>query len=78
MAIAVTTLGLIATLLHNNRELSFLSNPLISVTLLIVGTSAVISILMPYAAESFPIRLRGRATGWSQVAASRRSACSKA
>ena len=27
-----------------------------------VGTSAVISILMPY--ESFPIRLRGRATGW--------------
>jgi putative MFS transporter len=24
----------------------------------------VISILMPYAAESFPVRLRGRATGW--------------
>jgi len=41
------------------------SNPLVSVSLLIVGTSAVISILMPYAAESFPIiRLRGRATGW--------------
>lgn len=33
-------------------------------SLLIVGTGAVISILLPYSAESFPIRLRGRATGW--------------
>lgn len=64
LAIAVTTLGLIATLLRNNHALPFLSNPLISVSLLVVGTSAVISILMPYAAESFPVRQRGRATGW--------------
>jgi MFS transporter, putative metabolite:H+ symporter len=64
LAIAVTTLGLLATLLRNSQRLSLISNPLVSVTLLIVGTSAVISILMPYAAESFPIRLRGRATGW--------------
>lgn len=64
LAIAVTTLGLIATLLRNNGAFSLLSNPLISVSLLVVGTSAVISIIMPYAAESFPVRLRGRATGW--------------
>ena len=64
LAIAITTLGLLATLLRNNRALPFLSNPLVSVSLLIVGTSAVISILMPYAAESFPVRQRGRATGW--------------
>ena len=64
LAIAVTTLGLIATLFRNNSALPFLSNPLISVSLLVVGTSAVISILMPYAAESFSVRLRGRATGW--------------
>ena len=31
---------------------------------LVVGTSAVISILLPYTSESFPVRLRGRATGW--------------
>ena len=62
LAIGVTTLGLLATLLRNTRALSLFSNPLVSVSLLIVGTSAVISILMPYAAES--IRLRGRATGW--------------
>jgi MFS transporter, putative metabolite:H+ symporter len=70
LAIGVTTLGLLATLLRDNRTLPFLANPLISVSLLIVGTSAVISVLMPYAAESFPIRLRGRATGWV-------AACSK-
>jgi putative MFS transporter len=63
-AIGVTTLGLIATLLRNNHGIPFLSNPLVFVSLLIVGTSAVISLLMPYAAESFPVRQRGRATGW--------------
>ncbi len=64
ISIAITAAGLLATLLRNNSALPFLSNPLVSVSLLIVGTSAVISILMPYAAESYPIRQRGRATGW--------------
>lgn len=63
-AIAVTTLGLIAMLLRHDAALPLLADPVLSVTLLIVGTSAVISYLLPYAAESFPIRLRGRATGW--------------
>jgi putative MFS transporter len=56
LAVAVTTFGLTATLLG--------AGPLVSVSLLVIGTSAVISILMPYAAESFPVRQRGRATGW--------------
>lgn len=64
LAIGITVMGLLATLLRNSSVLPFLSNPLLSVSLLIVGTSAVISILMPYAAESFPVRQRGRATGW--------------
>jgi len=64
LAIGITILGLLATFLRNNSALPLLSNPLVSVSLLIVGTSAVISILMPYAAESFPVRQRGRATGW--------------
>jgi putative MFS transporter len=64
LAIGITIVGLLATLLRNTSLLPFLSNPLLSVSLLIVGTSAVISILMPYAAESFPVRQRGRATGW--------------
>lgn len=64
LSIGVTTLGLLATLLRGNSVFPFFSNPLVFVSLLIVGTSAVISLLMPYAAESFPVRQRGRATGW--------------
>jgi putative MFS transporter len=64
VAIGITTLGLLATLLRNSMAMPFLADPRVSVTLLVVGTSAVISILMPYAAESFPVRQRGRATGW--------------
>ena len=64
LSIGVTTLGLVATLLRGNSLTPFFSNPLIFVSLLIVGTSAVISLLMPYAAESFPVLQRGRATGW--------------
>jgi len=63
-AIGVTTLGLFATLVGNAHAFSMISNPMVSVSLLIVGTSAVISILLPYTSESFPVRLRGRATGW--------------
>lgn len=64
LAIGITTVGLIATLLANNRAFTSISNPLVSVSLLVVGTSAVISILLPYTSESFPVRLRGRAIGW--------------
>lgn len=62
-AIGIMTLGLIATLL-GNKVGSLIANPLVSVSLLVVGTSAVISLLLPYTSESFPVRLRGRATGW--------------
>jgi MFS transporter, putative metabolite:H+ symporter len=40
------------------------SNPVLALTLLIVGSIGVISILLPYTAESYPLRIRGRATGW--------------
>jgi MFS transporter, putative metabolite:H+ symporter len=63
-AIGITTGGLFATLLAKSSALPWISNPLLSVSLLVVGTSAVISILLPYTSESFPVRLRGRATGW--------------
>lgn len=64
LAIAVTTLGLLAILLGDRRAPSLISNPLVSVSLLVIGASAVISILLPYTSESFPVRMRGRATGW--------------
>jgi putative MFS transporter len=47
-----------------------LSHPFAPLVLLIVGSSGVISTLLPYAAENYPLRVRGRATGWI-------AACSK-
>lgn len=64
LAIGITIFGLLAALVRSNTAFPFLASPLICVTLLIVGTSSVISVLMPYAAESFPVGQRGRATGW--------------
>jgi putative MFS transporter len=64
LAIGITTVGLIATLLAKSSAFPWISSPLVSVSLLVVGTSAVISILLPYTSESFSVRLRGRATGW--------------
>ena len=62
--IAITTLGLLALLLRATDFLPFLSNPILPFALLIVGSTGVISILLPYTAENYPIKVRGRATGW--------------
>lgn len=59
-AVAITILGLLGVL-----QLEFIGtgSPVIPVALLIVGTNALIAMLLPYAAESFPLRIRGRTTG---------------
>jgi putative MFS transporter len=64
LSVGVTTVGLVCVLLRDNNGLRALANPTIYLSLLIIGSSAAISILLPYAAESFPLRVRGRATGW--------------
>ena len=64
VAIGITTLGLAGVLLREVAAVPLLSNPLLPLSLLIVGSSGVISILLPYAAENNPLRVRGRATGW--------------
>jgi putative MFS transporter len=61
--LAVTALGLVAVMLRQTG-LPAVSDPLVPISLLIIGTTGVISILLPYAAESYPLRIRGRATGW--------------
>ncbi|MBS0477681.1 MAG: MFS transporter [Proteobacteria bacterium] len=66
--IGVTLLGLIGVL---RLELAGSGSPVLPVALLIVGSNGIIAILLPYAAESFPLRVRGRATGWV-------AACTKA
>lgn len=61
LAIGVTVLGLLGVL---RLEAGGGGSPVWPVALLIIGSNAVIAILLPYAAESFPMRIRGRATGW--------------
>jgi len=62
--IATTTVGLVTLLLRENGLLPSFSSPIVPLALLIIGSTGVISILLPFAAESYPIRVRGRATGW--------------
>lgn len=66
--IAVTLAGLALVL---RLELAGVGSPVLPVALLIVGTNGLIAIVLPYTAESFPLRVRGRATGWV-------AACTKA
>lgn len=66
-SIAVTLLGLACVLW---LAVSNGASPVVPVALLIVGSNGIIAMLLPYAAESFPLRIRARATGWI-------AACSK-
>jgi putative MFS transporter len=59
--VGVTLLGLVGVL---RLELAGTGSPVLPVALLIVGSNGIIAILLPYTAESFPLRVRGRATGW--------------
>jgi len=59
--IAVTLVGLLLVL---RLEIGGSGNPVLPVAFLIVGTNGIIAIVLPYCAESFPLRVRGRATGW--------------
>ena len=61
--IAVTATGLLGLALRDSG-VAALANPLISLTCVVLGSSGVISILLPYTAENYPVRVRGRATGW--------------
>jgi putative MFS transporter len=58
LAVAIGGLGGVLWL-----EFTGSGSPVLPVALLIVGTNALIAMLLPYAAESFPLRIRGRTTG---------------
>jgi putative MFS transporter len=56
--IAVTAAGLIYLLQLQS------GSPVLPVALVIIGSNGILAILLPYTAENYPIRVRGRATGW--------------
>ncbi len=67
-SIALTAAGLLGVL---QLELTGTGRPVFPAALLIVGINALIAMILPYTAESFPLRIRGRTTGTV-------AACSKA
>ena len=66
LMIGITLAGLVGMLSSDLRG----GDPMLPVALLILGSNGIIATLLPYATESFPFRVRGRATGWV-------AACSK-
>ena len=58
--IAVTLAGLIWVLLLERLG----GSPVLPIALLIIGSNGILAILLPYASESYPLKIRGRATGW--------------
>jgi MFS transporter, putative metabolite:H+ symporter len=59
-SLVVTLAGLAGVLW---LELTGGGSPVLPVALLIIGTNALIAMLLPYTAESFPLRIRGRTAG---------------
>jgi putative MFS transporter len=66
--VALTLAGLGWVLLLETR---IGGSPVLPVALLIVGSNGLLAILLPYASECYPLKVRGRATGWV-------AACTKA
>jgi MFS transporter, putative metabolite:H+ symporter len=61
-ALAAMALGLAG--LFSIAASGDLTHAVLPLSVLIVGSNAVIALLMPYAAETYPLAVRGRATGW--------------
>ncbi len=69
LMIALTVAGLVWVYLLVGSGASH--SLVLPIGLLVVGSNGVLATLLPYAAENYPLRVRGRATGWV-------AACSKA
>jgi MFS transporter, putative metabolite:H+ symporter len=59
----LTAFALVGLSLLDSEIAIIRDNPLIVLSLLMVGVNGVIAVLLPYSAENYPVLLRGRATG---------------
>ena len=63
LMVGITTCGLLGVQLRS-QAFGLFSSTVLDLTLLIIGSSGMIAILLPYTSENFPLRIRARATGW--------------
>ena len=61
---ALTAFGLLGVSLLGHGLDLFGNNPLLLIAILMVGSNGVIAVLLPYSAETYPLRVRGRGTGF--------------
>jgi MFS transporter, putative metabolite:H+ symporter len=59
--VSLTLLGLMWVMRLENHPGA---NPVWPVGLLIIGSNGIIAVILPYASESYSVKIRGRATGW--------------
>jgi putative MFS transporter len=59
----VSGLGLLGVILLDTPIDGLTVGPILPVALLIFGSNGMLAVLLPYTAELFPVRVRGRATG---------------
>ena len=50
--------------LETGAHQGLFASPILPVALLIVGANGLIAVLLPYSAENYPLRSRGRGSGW--------------
>ena len=60
---AITAVGLLGVILLETPMAGLTVGPILPVALLIIGSNGMLAVLLPYTAELFPARVRGRATG---------------
>ncbi|QUD88563.1 MFS transporter [Phenylobacterium montanum] len=61
----VSALGLAGILrLETGAHTGLFATPVLPIALLIVGANGVIAVLLPYSAETYPLHVRGRGSGW--------------
>jgi MFS transporter, putative metabolite:H+ symporter len=63
LMIGLTVTGLLGLAMQEIAN-GALSHPVVPLALVILGSCGVIAILLPYTAENYPLRIRGRVTGW--------------
>ena len=63
--LVVTAAGLAGVMrLETGGHQGLFASPVLPVALLIIGANGLIAVLLPYSAENYPSRLRGRGSGW--------------
>lgn len=63
LLLILSSCALIGLSLLNSNIDAFQSNPLVVISVLMVGVNGIIAVLLPYSAENYPVLVRGRATG---------------